>query len=206
MSIEHAAPSSKGSSSAGGPAIHGNQAAETTTPAVTSLAARLFAVLRVSVGFVFLWAPLDKTFGWGYSTGSEKAWINGGSPTKGFLGSIDQGPFASMFNNMAGNTLVDILFIFGMIAVGVALIAGVAMNLAAVGASIIMLMMWLAEWPLAQATNAGEPTGSTNPFMDYHLIYALVTVVLVFVAAGKTWGLGQVWEKLPVVRNQKWLH
>jgi thiosulfate dehydrogenase (quinone) large subunit len=196
MSIEHATPESTVSSEPG---------LENTTPA-TPLAARIAAVLRISVGFVFLWAPLDKTFGWGYSTGSEKAWINGGSPTKGFLGSIDQGPFASMMNAMAGNTLVNILFIFGMIAVGIALIAGVAMHLAALGGTVIMLLMWLAEWPLAQSTNAGEPTGSTNPFMDYHLIYALVTIVLVVVAAGKTWGLGNVWEKLPVVKSQKWLH
>ena len=38
-----------------------------------------------------LWAFLDKTFGLHYSTPSSKAWIHGGSPTKGFLTSIDVG-------------------------------------------------------------------------------------------------------------------
>jgi CPA2 family monovalent cation:H+ antiporter-2 len=37
------------------------------------------------MGFVFLWAFLDKTFGFGYATASGKGWIDGGSPTEGFL-------------------------------------------------------------------------------------------------------------------------
>ncbi len=41
--------------------------------------------LRLALGFEFLWAFLDKTFGLGYSTPSTQASINGGSPTKGFL-------------------------------------------------------------------------------------------------------------------------
>jgi thiosulfate dehydrogenase [quinone] large subunit len=41
------------------------------------------AVMRVAIGFVFLWAFLDKTFGFGYAIPSARAWIHGGSPTKG---------------------------------------------------------------------------------------------------------------------------
>src|SRR3546814_5818912 len=40
------------------------------------------AALRVGVGSVFLWAFLDKLFGLGYSTPSERSWLNGGSPTR----------------------------------------------------------------------------------------------------------------------------
>jgi thiosulfate dehydrogenase [quinone] large subunit len=65
----------------------------------------------------------------------------------------------------------------GMAAVGLALIAGIGLRVAAAG-SLIMVMMWAAEFPLDRFTAAGEPSGSTNPFMDYHLIYALVRVVL----------------------------
>ncbi|HEV2634497.1 MAG TPA: hypothetical protein VGX23_05090, partial [Actinocrinis sp.] len=50
------------------------------------------AIVRIGTGFMFLWAFLDKTFGLGYSTASAKAWIHGGSPTKGFLGSVAVGP------------------------------------------------------------------------------------------------------------------
>jgi thiosulfate dehydrogenase (quinone) large subunit len=69
-------------------------------PSVRTAGGVAIAALRVSLGFVFLWAFLDKTFGLGYSTPSAKSWISGGSPTE------------------------------------------------------------------------GAATGSTNPFMDYHLIYA----------------------------------
>lgn len=54
-------------------------------------------------------------------------------------------------------------------------------------------------------TNAGEPTGSSNPIVDYHLIYILVLLGLAAVSAGRTWGLASAWEKLPIVRDQKWL-
>lgn len=206
MSVENVAPTSKASSSASdlpdNVATASPEGGSTGSPA----AGKLFAVLRVATGFIFFWAAVDKTFGWHYSTAGEKAWIHGNSPASGFLGSIDQGPLASVFNNMAGVTVVDILFMLGMFAVGVAVIAGVAMRVAAVSGALIMAMMWLAEWPLAQMTNAGEATGSTNPIVDYHVIYALVLFTLVAVSAGKTWGLGNVWEKLPVVKDHKWLH
>ena len=68
------------------------------------------AILRIVAGFYFFWAFLDKTFGLGYSTPSAKAWINGGSPTTGFLGSRHVGPFASMYRSMAGNAFLDWLF------------------------------------------------------------------------------------------------
>ena len=59
-------------------------------PVVRSLAARrALAVLRIMFGFYFLWAFLDKTFGLGFSTPAERAWINGGSPTRGFLSGVE---------------------------------------------------------------------------------------------------------------------
>lgn len=46
---------------------------------VSSKPARaVLALLRIAVGFVFLWSFLDKTFGLHYSTGPARAWINGG--------------------------------------------------------------------------------------------------------------------------------
>ena len=42
---------------------------------------RLLAVLRILLGFTFLWAFLDKTFGLGHATPAAKAWVGGGSLT-----------------------------------------------------------------------------------------------------------------------------
>jgi thiosulfate dehydrogenase (quinone) large subunit len=167
--------------------------------------AKVVAITRYALGFVFLWAFLDKTFGWGYATASERAWINGGSPTKGFLRNVAVGPFEDTFNSWAGDAWADWLFMLALLGVGVALILGVGMRLAAVSGTILMLLMWAAEWPLAKHTSAGEPTMSTNPIVDYHIIYALVLIVLALTSAGTTWGFGKIWAKIPFVNRNRWL-
>ena len=171
---------------------------------VTSSASRALAVLRVVTGFVFLWAFLDKTFGLHYSTPRAQSWINGGSPTKGFLGSVQIGPFQSLFHDMAGTWYADWLFMLGMLGIGLALIAGVAVRAAALAGVILLAGMWFAEFPLAQHTGAGAATGSTNPVTDYHVVYALVLVVLAVTYAGTTWGLGRIWARLPFVSRHRW--
>ena len=93
----------------------------------------------------------------------------------------------------------------GMLAIGLALILGIGLRVAAATAVLIMAMMWFAEFPLAQHTSAGEPSGSSNPITDYHFVYAAAAVVLALTHAGDTWGLGRWWAALPVVRKQPWL-
>jgi thiosulfate dehydrogenase [quinone] large subunit len=46
---------------------------------------------------------------------------------------------------------------------------------------------------------------STNPFADYHLVYAVVLVALAAASAGDTLGLGRRWAGLPFVRDHAWL-
>jgi thiosulfate dehydrogenase (quinone) large subunit len=171
---------------------------------VTHTAARALAVLRIATGFIFLWAFLDKTFGLNYSTASAKAWIHGGSPTKGFLASVEVGPFQSLFHNIAGTWWANLLFMLGMLGVGVAVVAGVAMRASAVAGVAILAMMWLAEFPPAQHATGGTPSGSSNPIVDYHFLYAAALIVLALTYAGSTWGLGRVWAKLPFVSTHSW--
>jgi thiosulfate dehydrogenase (quinone) large subunit len=172
---------------------------------LTKTAARALAVLRITTGFVFLWAFLDKTFGFGYATPSAKAWIHGGSPTKGFLSSVDVGPFQSTYHSMAGTTWANWLFMLALLGIGVALIAGIGMRIAAGAAAVLLAMMWFAEYPLAQHTSAGKPTMSANPIVDSHVTYAIVAVVLALTYAGHTWGLGRRWARLPFVQRHRWL-
>jgi thiosulfate dehydrogenase [quinone] large subunit len=172
---------------------------------LTKTAARALAVLRISTGFVFLWAFFDKTFGWNYSTPSAKAWIHGGSPTKGFLSTVDVGPFQNFFHNIAGDTWTNWLFMLALLGVGLALILGIGMRIAAGAGLALLAMMWFAEYPLAQHTNTGKPSGSTNPITDYHFIYAITTITLALTYAGHTWGLGKWWTSLPLVQKNRWL-
>jgi len=172
---------------------------------ITATAAKALAVLRVSLGFAFLWAFLDKTFGLGYATPAERAWINGGSPTKGFLSRVAVGPLEGTFHAIAGASWADWLFMAGLLGIGIALIFGIGLRIAAVSGTVMMLGMWAAEWPLAKFTSAGEPTMSTNPFMEYHVLYALVLIALALTYAGHTWGLGRLWARLPFVQRNRWL-
>ena len=172
---------------------------------ITERATRFLAIVRVVVGVEFLWAFLDKTFGLGYATPSARAWINGGSPTKGFLSNVAVGPLASTFHAWAGAAWADWLFMLGLLGVGIALIFGIGLRIAAVSGTLMLLGMWAAEWPLAKFTSAGEPSMSTNPIVDYHIIYALALIALAVTYAGNTWGLGRLWARLPFVQRDRWL-
>ena len=146
------------------------------------------AVTRLSLGFVFLWAFLDKTFGLGRATPAENAWIDGGSPTQGFLANAPTGPFEDFYKAMAGDMWADWLFMIGLAGIGIALTLGIAMRIAAVSGAALLLMMYTAVLP-----------PENNPVVDDHVVYALVLGVLALAGAGKTLGAGKVWERIPLV-------
>jgi thiosulfate dehydrogenase [quinone] large subunit len=160
--------------------------------------------LRLAIGFEFLWAFLDKTFGLGYSTAGAHAWINGGSPTTGFLAGVNVGPFQGIFNGIASAPVVDWLFMLGLLGVGVALILGVALRPAAIAGIAMLLMMYAATWPFA-TLGGGQPTGSTNPIVDDHIVSTLGLVVIASLAAWSVGPLSRIWSRLPVVRSHGWL-
>ena len=172
---------------------------------LTTTAGRLIAVVRIGLGLIFAWAFVDKVFGLGYATSSANAWVSGGSPTKGFLGGLKHGPFQSMFNSWSGDAWADWLFMLGLAGIAVALLAGVGLRIAAVSGTLLLLMMWAAEWPFDRHTSTGELTRSTNPVLDDHLIYALVLIALAALSAGTVWGLGKRWAKLDFVQKNRWL-
>ncbi|GAB3490203.1 DoxX family membrane protein [Amycolatopsis cihanbeyliensis] len=182
---------------------HTHHTPEPGTPQHT-LAGKVAAVTRIAMGLLFLWAFADKAFGWGYATPAAKAWTDGGSPTKGFLSGVEVGPFAETLRSWAGAWWADWLFMLGLLGIGIALLLGIGLRLAALTGTLMMLLMWIAEWPLDRFTEAGEPTRSTNPLIEYHVIYALVLILLAAVSAGHTWGLGHRWTRL--TQHHHWLH
>ncbi|MBN9096761.1 MULTISPECIES: DoxX family membrane protein [unclassified Pseudonocardia] len=182
-----------------------SQTTARSTPLSTAAAMRSLATLRIATGFVFLWAFLDKTFGFGFATPAPRAWINGGSPTKGFLSSVDVGPLQGFFHSIAGAAWADWLFMVGLLGVGLAVLAGVALRVSAVAGVAMMAMMWLAEFPPATLTATGAASGSSNPFLDYHVMYAIALVVIAATFAGTTWGLGRAWAHIPFVNRHRWM-
>ena len=156
-------------------------------------------VLRLATGFIFLWAFFDKAFGLGYSTPSARAWIHGGTPSQGFLtGDGVTGPLKPFFAAIA-SPATDVLFMIGMLAIGLAVMLGIGLRVSAVVGTVILVLMYLAEWSF------GGNAASTNPLVDYHIIYALALIVFALLSAGDTWGFGLAWKRLPIVQRFPWL-
>jgi thiosulfate dehydrogenase [quinone] large subunit len=184
------------------PAGHGQATDEVTTEGTGSKAFRyVAAATRLSLGWVFLWAFLDKLLALGFSTGRNPetdvvdtfgpaAWIHQGSPTLGFLKFGTKGPLADFYRGFAGDSWANWLFMVGLAAIGLALVLGIGLRIAAASGVAMLVMMWSAVLP-----------PENNPFMDEHLIYALVLVMLALVGAGHTLGLGRWWERLAIVRR-----
>jgi thiosulfate dehydrogenase [quinone] large subunit len=180
-----------------------------TKPVVSGAAAKSLAVLRLAFGLTFLWAFFDKLFALGFSTGrsvdpetgvetvdrfGDAAFINGGSPTEGFLGFGADGPFKEFYNSIAGAAWADWLFMAALIGIGLALTLGIGMRIATVSGAALYMLMWTVVLP-----------PENNPVLDDHVLGAISMIVLLTTAAGMTWGLGKAWNKLPLVQSQPWL-
>ena len=129
----------------------------------------LWVKLRLVMGLIFLWAFADKLLGLGFATTKQNAWMNGGSPTSGFLANATRGPLADFFKQLAGVTVVDWIFMAGLLCVGLALVFNRFVGWAAIAGSTMLLLMWLAAFP-----------PENNPLLDEHIVYALVLTLLAY--------------------------
>lgn len=152
-------------------------------------ARRFLAVMRIVMGWTFMWAFVDKLFGLGFATPSERAWINGGTPAQGFMkaGAETDNPFAQFFANIAG-PWSDWLFMIGLFGIGIALLTGAGLKIAAWTGTALLLFMYLAQFPLYEER-------ATNPITDSHWVEALALIVVAATYAGDTWGIGKWWGR-----------
>jgi thiosulfate dehydrogenase [quinone] large subunit len=165
-----------------------------------------WTLLRLLLGWSFLWAFLDKLFGLGFATcrledgaidfGCDAAMISGGSPTYGFLNFATQGSHTGgLFEWMAPSApdainFADIGFMFALLFGGVALMLGIGVRIAAIGGAILMAFMFLAAdvWP------------DNNPVNSSHVIEMAAFLGIAYVGAGR-FSLQSWWDdKLPGLR------
>ena len=104
----------------------------------------VWAALRLLMGWTFLWAFIDKLFGLGFATSAENAWVNGGSPTFGFLSFATHGPLAGVYQTLAGSTVVDAVFMAGLAGVGLSLPLGVGMRIGTLPGALMLLFIYTA--------------------------------------------------------------
>ncbi|MDN5357083.1 MAG: thiosulfate dehydrogenase (quinone) large subunit [Candidatus Methanomethylophilaceae archaeon] len=144
------------------------------------------AILRILLGFMFLWAFLDKMFGLGYNTTSADAMINGGSPTQGFLqyGSETLSALGDFF------AVTDVIIMAAFLLLGVALILGIGMKAATIGGTLLLIMMYIGVFP-----------PDTNPLIDYHIIYIFLLLAIYLAHAEDLLGLGKQWKEMEIVKK-----
>lgn len=167
-------------------------------PVVPGPAGKALALLRIAFGLTFLWAFFDKLLALGYGTGrddagvvdrfGDAAWINGASPTEGFLTFGAKGPFEDFYHSIAGDAWADWAFMLALLGVGLAFTFGIGMRLAGFGGALLYLMMWSVALP-----------PENNPVIDDHILGALSLVALTLANAGAIWGLGRRWASSELV-------
>ena len=145
-------------------------------------------VLRITLGLVLTWAFLDKLFGFGLNTPSNRSLLSGASATTGYLFSR-QGWFSGAFQAVSGAWWIDALFVLGLAGGGIALVLGIASRLATVAVLGVFGGIYLSQLPL-----------TSNPVIDQHLFYCITAVALLATGADRVLGLGTRWRSLPIVR------
>ena len=171
-----------------------------TTDALSTATRRVLATLRIAFGLTFLWAFVDKLLALGFHTGYDQAgkldrfgpaaWINGGSPTEGFLKFGADGPFKGFYNSIGGTVWADTLFMLGLLGIGVALTLGIGMRFAAVAGATMYLLMWTVVLP-----------PENNPVLDDHLLGGISVIALAMLNTGNTWGLGHWWSGTKIAQD-----
>ncbi|MEE9325314.1 MAG: DoxX family protein [Dehalococcoidia bacterium] len=128
---------------------------------------------------------LRLAFGWLFlNSAVEKLTTEGGWTAAGFLTHAVEGPFATIFQRMAGLAWVDWMVVTGELLIGVALVLGVATRLTVLSASVMLLLFYLAQLP------------PEHGWVSEKIIYILGLNVLAVARAGTFLGLDQLLEKL----------
>ena len=137
-------------------------------------------LLRLSMGWVFVWAGFDK--------------LVRGFDASGFLINATKGPLGGWFQSLGeNNAAVDVinpLVTWGQILIGAALIFGITVRWAAFWGAAMMFLFYIAQFP-----------PEFNPFMEYYLVYIVVLGLLGALGAGRILGLDSWIERLPWVRR-----
>jgi thiosulfate dehydrogenase [quinone] large subunit len=163
---------------------------------------KVLGLLRIAMGFVFLWPFLDKLFGLGFGTAPENAWIAGASPTKGFLqfyGVNQNSPFAFIFSDTLGSMyqLVDIAYMAMLLFAGISLMTGIFVRLSSISTIIFLASIYLSAWII----NPAEGVAVYNPLIDDHIIYIIVLALFLVRPVGDYLGLGKKWSSLSFVEK-----
>jgi thiosulfate dehydrogenase (quinone) large subunit len=161
---------------------------------MNSARARGLTVLRVLLGFGFLYAGLEKVFDF---TGSGEPWSAFGFLKFGTGGTIPNmvghtepmthNPTQALWTGLAANPatmdLINFLVVAGEIGIGIALIIGLATRLAGILGAVMMFLFWIATWDFQYG------------IVNQQFVYMLLSAFLAYASAGKDLGVDAILER-----------
>ncbi|MDP2631995.1 MAG: DoxX family protein [Candidatus Uhrbacteria bacterium] len=136
----------------------------------------LLFLLRISLGFMFLYSGIAKLDDW----------------SAAFYLVDATGPFAEWFQSLANNALIDSLNVWGQVLIGACLILGIVVRPASFFGAILMALYYLAQFD----------QNTAHGFVDQHVIMALIFVM--FMAGGVGHILGLDGLVSGNIRKKKW--
>jgi thiosulfate dehydrogenase [quinone] large subunit len=144
-----------------------------------SLSALFIVLLRASIGGMILFAGLGKISEWPFDAAGYLANVGSASPVSGL--------YAMMASSPALMEFVNVFVPVTQVLIGVALIAGAFVRLAALGGAMQMTLFYLGGW-----------SGDALALFDSTLVYAIVFLTVAAFGAGRILGLDAYIEKLEV--------
>ena len=144
-----------------------------------SLSALFIVLLRATIGGMILFAGLGKVSAWPFDAAGYLANVDPASPVSGI--------YAAMASNAALMEFVNVVVPVTQLLIGVALIAGAFVRLAALGGAVQMLLFYLGGW-----------SGEALALFDSTLVYAIVFLTVAAFGAGRVLGLDAYIEQIEV--------
>ena len=148
------------------------------------------AVLRVAVGFIFLFAGLEKIIGGGgawsaagflqFGTGGTLGWPWVSEVVEGTIYNPTQPFWLALADNDFAMSIINLMVPWGQLGIGIGLMLGLLTRFSAAMGTLMMLLFFFAAWDIEFGV------------VNQHLTYALVTFVLGYLGTGNFYGLDGV--------------
>ena len=149
----------------------------------------VLAIGRILIGWMFLWAFLDKMFGLGYETPAGQGVIDGGSPSS-YVEYMTSGLFEGLFKAIAGNGFIDFLLMAGLLILGITITLGIFTKITTISSIAFFLTMFCIVVPPAD-----------NPLIDYHVVYLVFMIAVYYLGGYDRLSLFPKWKELPMVKE-----
>ena len=170
--------------------------------AITKARERGLIALRVILGFGFTYAGLEK---WLNLAGEDSPWSAAGFLRFATAGTVPNmvGHADTMVHNptrqlwvelAASPALIDIvnfLVVFGELAIGVALILGIATRLAGALGALMMFLFWIAAWDFQYG------------LVNQQFVYMVLSAFVAYASAGRVLGLDGLLATTGFVRDRR---